>query len=70
MNPPFHDAGIEDKTLGQTFISRAASMLRFGGTCWLTANRHLPYEALLARHFKQSTLVHETDQYKIFAAEK
>jgi 16S rRNA (guanine1207-N2)-methyltransferase len=70
MNPPFHDTGIEDKTLGQAFITRAASMLRIGGQCWLTANRHLPYEALLAKLFSRSTLITEADGFKIFHAEK
>ena len=47
MNPPFHRAGIEDQNLGLTFIGRAAEALRKGGVLWLTANRHLPYEAVL-----------------------
>ncbi len=70
MNPPFHDAGIEDQTLGQTFITRTAAMLKTGGQLWLTANRHLPYEALLRAHFKQVALVAEADGFKIFTAEK
>jgi 16S rRNA (guanine1207-N2)-methyltransferase len=27
-------------------------MLRKGGTLWLVANRHLPYEAVLAEQFR------------------
>jgi len=70
MNPPFHDAGMEDQTLGQTFITRAAALLKTGGKCWLTANRHLPYEALLAQHFTRHELVAQADGFKIYAAEK
>lgn len=70
MNPPFHDSGIEDKALGQQFIERAASWLKPGGQCWLTANRHLPYEALLASRFSQVRLVAEENGFKIYAAEK
>ena len=70
MNPPFHDTGIEDKSLGQTFIERAASLLKPGGTCWLTANRHLPYEALLTTRFTRSELIAEADGFKIYMAEK
>lgn len=70
MNPPFHDAGIEDQSLGQRFITRAAGMLRPGGQCWLTANRHLPYEALLRTHFSQSRLVADEDGFKIYASVK
>lgn len=70
MNPPFHDSGIEDKALGQAFITRAAALLKQGGVCWLTANRHLPYEALLAQHFRHVQLVAEENGFKIYAAEK
>jgi 16S rRNA (guanine1207-N2)-methyltransferase len=70
MNPPFHDVGIEDKRLGQSFIERAASILKHGGVCWITANKHLPYEALLTTLFRRNTLISETNGYKIFAAEK
>ena len=52
MNPPFHDGGTEDQALGQAFIRRAAEALRPGGTLWLVANRHLPYEATLSAAFK------------------
>jgi 16S rRNA (guanine1207-N2)-methyltransferase len=69
-NPPFHDGGTEDKTLGQAFIRRAADSLRKGGQLWLTANRHLPYEAVLKPLFKQVTVVAEASGYKIFEARK
>ena len=49
VNPPFHDAGREDQSLGQAFVQYAARILRKGGTLWLVANRHLPYEATLTR---------------------
>ncbi|MFO1013661.1 MAG: class I SAM-dependent methyltransferase [Caulobacteraceae bacterium] len=47
MNPPFHDAGREDKSLGQGFIGAASRALKKGGVLWLVANRHLPYEKVL-----------------------
>ncbi len=70
MNPPFHHSGLEDRTLGQLFIERAAAALARGGQCWLTANRHLPYEASLAKLFAHVRLVDDAKGYKIFAAEK
>lgn len=70
MNPPFHAAGIEDKHLGQQFIRRAAQVLRPGGVCWLVANRHLPYERVLAEHFKTSQTVAEAHGFKVFEARK
>jgi 16S rRNA (guanine1207-N2)-methyltransferase len=70
MNPPFHDAGTEDRALGQSFIKRAAEMLRNGGRCWLTANRHLPYETVLKPLFKHVNPLAEAGGYKIFEAQK
>ena len=68
MNPPFHDGGAEDKALGQNFIRRAASALRKGGTLWLVANRHLPYEAVLGEHFRRVTAKADAGGYKIHEA--
>lgn len=70
MNPPFHDGGTEDKQLGQAFIRRAADVLRRGGTLWLVANRHLPYEKVLAEVFKTAPPRADTGGYKIFEARK
>jgi 16S rRNA (guanine1207-N2)-methyltransferase len=70
MNPPFHDGGAEDQSLGQNFIVRAAAALRSGGVLWLTANRHLPYEAIMKPLFRRIALKVETGGYKIFEARK
>jgi 16S rRNA (guanine1207-N2)-methyltransferase len=69
-NPPFHDKGIEDQTLGLTFIKVAAESLRTGGSLWLTANRHLPYEAILAALFKSVTVKAQANGFKVFEAIK
>lgn len=70
MNPPFHDGGVEDKTLGQAFIRRAHQILRKGGALWLVANRHLPYEGVLTPLFNQVTLKAEASGFKIYEARK
>jgi 16S rRNA (guanine1207-N2)-methyltransferase len=70
MNPPFHDGGIEDRALGHQFIQRAAQALRKGGACWLVANRHLPYEAVMQPLFAQVALRAETGGFKIYEAVK
>ena len=70
MNPPFHDGGQEDRRLGQAFIRAAADALRTGGRLWLTANRHLPYGAVLAEAFKAVTPVADGGGYKIYEARK
>lgn len=69
-NPPFHDGGAEDRALGQAFIDRAAKSLRTGGTLWMVANRHLPYEAGLKSAFKAVRAVVEGEGYKIIEARK
>jgi 16S rRNA (guanine1207-N2)-methyltransferase len=70
MNPPFHGSGWEDRQLGQKFIRRAAAILRKGGSLWIVANRHLPYEAVLGEVF--STVEVKTDQggYKVVEARR
>lgn len=70
MNPPFHDGGVEDRKLGQTFIQRAAAALRAGGTLWLTANRHLPYEEVLQPLFRRVTPLAAEKGYKLYQAQK
>ena len=70
MNPPFHDGGAEDKRLGQDFIRRAAQILRKGKSLWMVANRHLPYEGVLAPLFASVTVKAESGGFKIFEARK
>jgi 16S rRNA (guanine1207-N2)-methyltransferase len=70
MNPPFHDGGAEDQALGQAFIGRAAEALRPGGSLWLTANTHLPYEAPLNAAFKAVALKASAGGYKIYEARR
>jgi 16S rRNA (guanine1207-N2)-methyltransferase len=70
MNPPFHGDGIEDKALGQACIRRAAQVLRTAGALWMVANRHLPYEAVLASHFRRVAAQGDGQGYKIYEAQK
>jgi 16S rRNA (guanine1207-N2)-methyltransferase len=70
MNPPFHDAGTEDKALGQAFIRQAAALLRKGGVLWLVANRHLPYERLLDELFRNVQPRADAGGYKVIEAIK
>jgi len=69
-NPPFHEAGSEDKGLGQAFITAAAAMLRKSGVLWIVANRHLPYEAALNEHFKTVRPVADAGGFKVYEARK
>ena len=68
MNPPFHDGGQEDRALGQAFVQQARRMVRGGGAVWLVANRHLPYESVLAEAFASVTLRAEKEGFKVYEA--
>jgi 16S rRNA (guanine1207-N2)-methyltransferase len=70
MNPPFHDGGAEDRSLGQAFIRRAHGALRRGGALWLVANRHLPYEGVLGELFAGVSLRAQGGGFKVFEARK
>jgi 16S rRNA (guanine1207-N2)-methyltransferase len=50
-NPPFHTGRAADPALGAGFIRAARRMLAPDGSLWLVANRHLPYDAVLADCF-------------------
>lgn len=69
-NPPFHAEGIEDRALGQAFITAAARMLRRSGTLVLVANRHMPYEDTLRSAFRSMTVLADEAGYKIIEARK
>jgi 16S rRNA (guanine1207-N2)-methyltransferase len=70
MNPPFHDGGQEDRTLGLAFISAAANMLRPGGVCRLVANIALPYEGRLKAEFTSVVGLAQGGGYKVYEAVK
>jgi 16S rRNA (guanine1207-N2)-methyltransferase len=70
MNPPFHERGDQDHQLGQAFIRRAYQALRSGGTLWMVANRHLPYEATLTERFGTVTRRADSGGYKVFEARR
>jgi 16S rRNA (guanine1207-N2)-methyltransferase len=70
MNPPFHTGGAEDRALGTAFITKAAACLKTGGELWLTANRHLPYEAVLTAQFKTIEPIASANGFKVYKAVK
>ena len=52
------------------FVETAARLLRKGGTCWLVANRHLPYEATLSKAFEAFEVRHDGGGYKVIEARR
>jgi 16S rRNA (guanine1207-N2)-methyltransferase len=69
-NPPFHQGRADEPALGQAFIAAAAAALRPGGRLLLVANRHLPYEAALARGFGAVQVLRDQDGFKVIQATK
>ncbi|MFC5049009.1 class I SAM-dependent methyltransferase [Rubritalea spongiae] len=68
MNPPFHEAQDQSFELGKTFIREAARILKPGGSLYLVANLHLPYEELIRQEFRSHRLLAEDKGFKcIFA---
>lgn len=68
MNPPFHEGRQADPGLGAAFIATAARLLTGAGRLWMVANRHLPYEAALGRHFAQVAEIGGDGRFKIIEA--
>lgn len=64
-NPPFHTGRAADPDLGRAFIRAAAGMLKPRGHLYLVANRHLPYEAEMDRHFAQVDEIAGDNRFKI-----
>ena len=67
-NPPFHVDRQDRHDIGQAFIRSAAGSLVPGGTLWMVANRHLPYEETLKAAFKNVETAARTDAFKVFRA--
>ncbi len=69
-NPPFHTGAQADTALGQAFIRTAHHALKSGGTLYLVANRHLPYESTLNTLFKTHRVLSDTQGFKVLSARK
>lgn len=70
MNPPFHTGRSAEPALGQRFIEVAASTLPRGGRLLMVANRNLPYEKPLEKHFRKAEKLSERDGFKVLLAVK
>ncbi|MSO65791.1 MAG: class I SAM-dependent methyltransferase [Alphaproteobacteria bacterium] len=67
-NPPFHDDSGTTPELGRRFIEVAAAALVPGGTLYMVANRHLPYEQPLAAAFTTWEKLADDRGYKVLRA--
>ena len=69
MNPPFHYLGQAIPRLGADFIKVASRNLKKSGTLWMVANRHLPYEDAIQRHFSSFSELSGSKKFKVIRAE-
>lgn len=67
-NPPFHVGREADPALGVAFLRAAAAMLAPDGRLWLVANRHLPYDAVLADLFQTRDEIGGDGTFRVVAA--
>jgi 16S rRNA (guanine1207-N2)-methyltransferase len=70
MNPPFHTGRTADPSLGVAFIRAARRMLAPSGELWLVANRHLPYDGVLAESFLEVSEVATDGGFRVIHAIK
>lgn len=70
MNPPFHTGREADPALGAAFLRAARRMLAPSGELWLVANRHLPYDAVLAECFLEVRDVAGDSAFRVIHAIK
>ncbi len=70
MNPPFHTGRDASTELGQKFIQSAAMILKPRGKLLMVANRHLAYEATLAKYFSSFRILEHKAGFKILSAQK
>lgn len=70
-NPPFHAQSGEDRPdIGRRFVAVAAQSLQPGGSLWMVANRHLPYERELDQCFAEVRSVAQQGGFKVVEARK
>lgn len=67
-NPPFHQGRADLPELGRAFIVSAAEALLPQGRLFIVANRHLPYEAVLASRFGEVRTLVVQDGFKVIEA--
>lgn len=67
-NPPFHQGRADLPDLGRAFITSAAEALVPDGRLLLVANRHLPYEAVLAARFIEVRTLVTQEGFKVIEA--
>ena len=67
-NPAFHQGRAVDKSMAAEIIARAPEFLASRGRLVLVANRFLPYDRLMRKHFPRVHKLTETTRYHVIEA--
>ncbi|KQU64324.1 methyltransferase [Aminobacter sp. DSM 101952] len=70
MNPPFHLDRDADPEIGQRMIRAASAALKPGGRLFMVANRHLPYQPVLAATFSSVQEIAVDSAFRVYAAKR
>lgn len=70
MNPPFHQDRDADPEIGQRMIKAASAALKPGGRLFMVANRHLPYQPVLAQAFSSVQEIAVDSAFRVYAAKR
>lgn len=68
MNPPFHQGRAAEPSIGEAMIATASKALKPGGRLFLVANRPLPYEVALQKHFARHGETIRDQRFKVLWA--
>ncbi len=68
-NPPFHAGGKVDTAAAEALIAGSRALLAPGGRLALVANRFLPYQKAVARHFPRAELLAESKAYYVIVGD-
>lgn len=69
-NPPFHSGNSVDYRITEEFIAASGRLLEKGGQVILVANRFIPYESTLQRHFRKVSHLAEDSRYIVLSASR
>ncbi|WP_221801012.1 class I SAM-dependent methyltransferase [Oceanobacter mangrovi] len=64
-NPPFHTGKQTDYHVAMELLSQSRAHLKAGGSLWLVANRHLPYEEWAQQYFPNIDMVAHGQAFKV-----
>ena len=69
-NPPFHSGKSVSYRVTEEFIAASGGLLEKGGQLILVANRFIPYEQTLQRHFRKIHHLAEDSRYQVLSASR